>query len=58
VRCWCEELIVAEDDEALVAALQDHVAEKHPEDERSEEDVRTRLKTEAYDPPARPPWAY
>jgi hypothetical protein len=58
VRCWCEELVVAEDDDALVAFLRDHVAEAHPDDERSEDDVRARVRAEAYDPPDRPPWAY
>ena len=58
VRCWCEELVVAEDDEALVGALRDHAAEKHPDEERTEEDLRARVEAEAYDPPDRPPWAY
>lgn len=58
VRCWCEELVVAEDDDALVASLGNHVAEAHPDDERSEDDVRARVQAEAYDPPDRPPWAY
>jgi hypothetical protein len=49
---------VAEDDEALEAALQDHVADAHPEEERSEAEIRARIRAEAYDPPDRPPWAY
>jgi hypothetical protein len=58
VRCWCEELVVADDDTALVGALRDHVAEAHPEEERSEEDLGRRVEDEAYEPPDRPPWAY
>jgi hypothetical protein len=58
VRCWCEELVVAPDDEALVAALGGHVAEAHADDERSEDDIRARVASEAYEPPDRPPWAY
>jgi hypothetical protein len=58
VRCWCEELIVADDDEALVTALSEHVAEKHPDDSRSDEELRARVQADAYDPPDRPPWAY
>jgi hypothetical protein len=58
VRCWCEELVAAEDDEALVSALRDHVADAHPEEERNEEELRERVRAEAYNPPDRPPWAY
>jgi predicted small metal-binding protein len=58
VRCWCEELIVADDDEALLPALREHVAEKHPDEERSEDDLRAHVEAKAYDPPDRPPWAY
>ncbi len=58
VRCWCDELLVETDDEALVAALKQHVAEAHPEDDRSDDDVRARVKAEAYEPPDQPPWAY
>jgi hypothetical protein len=58
VRCWCEELIVAHDDEALADTLREHVAEMHPEDGRGDEEIRARVEAEAYDPPDRPPWAY
>ena len=58
VRCWCEELVVAEDDDQLVTALGDHVAESHADDERSEADIRAKIEADAYDPPDRPPWAY
>jgi hypothetical protein len=58
VRCWCEELVVAEDDEALVAALRDHVSDAHPGHERSDKDISARVQAEAYEPPDRPPWAY
>lgn len=58
VRCWCEELVVAEDDERLVAALGEHVDGHHPEEERSAEEVRERVRAEGYEPPDRPPWVY
>jgi hypothetical protein len=58
VRCWCEELVVADDDEALLSALNDHIAETHPDDAREEEEIRGRVEAKAYDPPDRPPWAY
>ena len=58
VRCWCDELVAAEDDEQLVAALRDHVAEAHPDEPRPDGEVETRVKSDAYDPPDRPPWAY
>jgi hypothetical protein len=58
VRCWCEELVVADDDEALVAALGAHVSDAHPDERRPDEDVRARVKSESYEPPDRPPWAY
>jgi hypothetical protein len=58
VRCWCNELVAADDDERLVVALRDHVAETHPDEPLSDEDVRARVESDAYDPPDRPPWAY
>jgi len=58
VRCWCEELVVADDDEALVAALRDHLAEEHADEDICDDDVKARVHAEAYDPPERPPWAY
>ncbi|HEX2505750.1 MAG TPA: hypothetical protein VHK22_06030 [Gaiellaceae bacterium] len=58
VRCWCDELVVAEDDEALAAALADHVRGAHPDEPRGEEELRDRVHDEGYEPPDRPPWAY
>ena len=58
VRCWCEELVAARDDEQLCAALRDHIAEAHPDERRSDEDVQARVESDAYEPPDRPPWAY
>ncbi|HEY7196769.1 MAG TPA: hypothetical protein VH306_06265 [Gaiellaceae bacterium] len=58
VRCWCEELVVAEDDEALVTALTAHVDESHPDDARTDDERRALVEAEAYEPPDRPPWAY
>jgi hypothetical protein len=58
VRCWCEELVVADDDETLVAELRAHVAEEHPNEERSDDELRERVAARAEDAPDRPPWAY
>ena len=58
VRCWCDELVAADDDEQLVAELRHHVAEAHPDEPRSDEDVQARVESNASDPPDRPPWAY
>jgi hypothetical protein len=58
VRCWCEELVVGEDDEALVTALRDHVGQAHPGEERDDDELRARVSEAAYEPPDRPPWAY
>ena len=49
---------MADDDEALVAALRGHVSDAHPGDERSDDDISARVRAEAYEPPDRPPWAY
>jgi hypothetical protein len=58
VRCWCDELVVADDDAALARELCAHIAEAHPEEERSEGEIRQRIAAEAEDAPDRPPWAY
>jgi len=58
VRCWCEELVVSDDDGALARELAAHVQEAHPGEERTEEEIRKRIEAEAEDAPDRPPWAY
>jgi predicted small metal-binding protein len=58
VRCWCEELVVSDDDAGLVRELAEHAREAHPEDERDEKAVRERVAELAEDAPNRPPWAY
>jgi hypothetical protein len=58
VRCWCDELVVADDDAALARELQAHVAEAHPEDDRTESEIHERIAGAAEDAPDRPPWAY
>ena len=58
VRCWCDELVVADDDATLVRELGIHVAEQHPEEPRSDDEVRERVAAQAEDAPDRPPWAY
>ncbi len=58
VRCWCEELVVADDDEALVHEVAAHAREAHPHDVRGDEEIRTLVAERAEEPPDRPPWAY
>ncbi len=58
VRCWCGELVAANDDDALVAELRSHASEAHPDDVRDEAGIRGHVSTEADDAPQRPPWAY
>ena len=58
VRCWCRELVVADDDEGLVRELRAHVDEEHPAEGRTDEELRERIADSADDPPDRPPWAY
>ena len=58
VRCWCGELVVADDDGALAGELGAHVAEEHPDEPRAESEIRGRIANEAEEPPDRPPWAY
>jgi predicted small metal-binding protein len=58
VRCWCEELVVADDDEALVRELAEHAREAHPDDRRDEAELRSLVAERAEEPPDRPPWAY
>ncbi len=58
VRCWCGELVVGDDDGALVRELGAHAAEAHPEERRTDDELRRRVASEAEDAPDRPPWAY
>jgi hypothetical protein len=58
VRCWCGELVVADDDAGLARELRAHVAEAHPDEERSDEEIRERIAAAGEDAPDRPPWAY
>jgi hypothetical protein len=58
VRCWCGELVAADDDKALEGELQRHVTEEHPDETRSTDEIRVRIAAEAEDAPDRPPWAY
>jgi hypothetical protein len=58
VRCWCDELVVADDDEALAAELARHAQEAHPDDVRSDGEVEAWIAERAEEPPDRPPWAY
>jgi hypothetical protein len=58
VRCWCGELVVADDDGALAGELAAHVREEHPDEPRSEEELRRRVGEHGEEPPDRPPWAY
>ena len=58
VRCWCGELVVSDDDATLAAELGAHVEEEHPEEPRTDDEIRERIEAEAEEPPDRPPWAY
>jgi predicted small metal-binding protein len=58
VRCWCGELVVADDDGALAGELAAHVREEHPDEPRSDEELRRRVGEHGEEPPDRPPWAY
>ena len=58
VRCWCGELVVADDDAALAGELGVHVPDEHPEEPRTDEELRGRVAQHAEEPPDRPPWAY
>jgi predicted small metal-binding protein len=58
VRCWCGELVVADDETALARELAEHAREAHPEDQRDEAAVRAFVAERAEDAPDRPPWAY
>ena len=56
VRCWCEELVVSDDDDALARELAAHVREAHPGEPRGEGEIRERVAAKAEDAPDRPPW--
>ncbi|MBD0291788.1 MAG: hypothetical protein ICV74_11075 [Thermoleophilia bacterium] len=58
VRCWCDELLVADDDEVLVRELAEHTREAHGDEPRSQDELRARVAEGAEDAPDRPPWAY
>lgn len=58
VRCWCDELLAADDDERLVEVLRDHVSEEHPDEPRTDDELRERVASEGDEPPDKPPWAY
>jgi hypothetical protein len=58
VRCWCDELVAAEDDARLLEVLRDHVNEAHPDEQRTDDELRERIATEAEEPEEKPPWAY
>jgi predicted small metal-binding protein len=58
VRCWCGELVVADDEPALVRELAEHARETHPDDQRDEDALRAHVAEQAEDAPDRPPWAY
>ncbi len=48
-----------ENDEELVRGLKEHVDNEHADEERSDQDVRSRVSERGYEPPTGdPPWAY
>jgi predicted small metal-binding protein len=59
VDCWCGFLVQGENDEELVRGLREHVDNEHADEQRSDEDVRSRVSERGYEPPTgEPPWAY
>jgi predicted small metal-binding protein len=59
VDCWCGYLVQGEDDDEVAKGLRTHLAEEHPDDERTDEEVRSRIAERGYEPPTGdPPWAY
>ncbi len=47
--CDCGHHLEAEDDQQLAAAAQAHVAQRHPELQMSEDDLRALIAAKAYD---------
>jgi predicted small metal-binding protein len=59
VDCWCGHVVQGEDDEELVGRLRGHLNDEHPTEERTDDDVRSRVADRGYEPPTGdPPWAY
>jgi predicted small metal-binding protein len=59
VDCWCGYLVQGESDEELEGKLKTHLEAEHPDENRSEDDVRARVAERGYEPPTGdPPWAY
>lgn len=59
VDCWCGYLVQGENDEELEGKLKAHLEAEHPDENRSEDDVRARVAERGYEPPTGdPPWAY
>ena len=49
IDCECGKTLQAANDEDLVDAVRDHVAEDHPDMELSDEQVREMVSAQAYD---------
>jgi predicted small metal-binding protein len=59
VDCWCGYLVQGENDGELERGLREHLDEEHGNEQRSAEDVRSRVSQHSYEPPTGdPPWAY
>jgi predicted small metal-binding protein len=59
VDCWCGFLVQGENDEELVRGLREHVDNEHADEQRSDDDVSSRVSERGYEPPTGdPPWAY
>jgi hypothetical protein len=56
IECPCGHHLEAADDEALFLAAREHIAQDHPEIERTDEQIRERVAADAYDvePAGRP----
>jgi predicted small metal-binding protein len=49
IDCPCGHRLEASDDDELLALAKAHIANDHPELERSDEQIRTRVAADAYD---------
>jgi uncharacterized protein DUF1059 len=49
IDCPCGHTLEAPDDEALFRAARQHIAQDHPEMDRTDEQIRERVAADAYD---------
>ena len=49
IECPCGHHLEAADDEAVLRAAREHIAQDHPDMERTDEQIRERVAADAYD---------